>query len=74
MIVSTMNIDKDTQEMKIYFKETNYCVRTAITYQTWKMYCEINGLPEKEIFDMQVIDLSKFSERDKQAIEDLLAL
>lgn len=74
MIVSNISIDKDTQEMKIYFKDTNYCVRTPITYQTWKMYCEINGLPLKEIVDMQVVDLSKFSERDKQSIEDLLAL
>jgi len=74
MTVSTINIDKDTQEFLIYFKEYDYCVRTKISYQTWMMYCEINSLPEKEIFDMQVIDLKRFSERDKQAIEDLLAL
>ena len=74
MIVSTMNIDKNTQEFLIYFKEYDYCVRTPITYQTWKMYCDINGFPPERIYDLQVIDLSKFSERDMQAIEDLLAL
>jgi hypothetical protein len=43
MIVS--NITLDNGVVSIYFKHTDYCVRTELTFNTYRMYCEFNNLP-----------------------------
>jgi len=43
MIVS--NITLDNGVVSIFFKHTDYCVRTELTFNTYRMYCEFNDLP-----------------------------
>lgn len=43
MIVS--NITLDNGVVSIFFKHTDYCVRTELTFNTYRMYCEFNNLP-----------------------------
>lgn len=45
MTVSNIMLDRDTNEVKLYFKEHDYCVRTKLTFNTYRMYCEFNNIP-----------------------------
>ena len=39
------NVLLDNGVVSIYFKHTDYCVRTELTFNTYRMYCEFNKIP-----------------------------
>lgn len=41
-------IDRDNQEIKLYINHS-YCVRTPLTWQSYKMYCEFNNIAVVEM-------------------------
>jgi hypothetical protein len=44
MTVSDITFNRESHEIKLYFKEHNYDVTTAVTHITWRMYCEFNNI------------------------------
>lgn len=48
MTVSDITFNRESQEIKLYFKETNYGVTTAVTHTSWRMYCEFNNIGQLE--------------------------
>ena len=57
MVVSNITMNRETQEIKLYFKEHDYCVTTQLTWQTWRMYCEFNNIPMKE-YELITVDIN----------------
>ena len=57
MVVSNITMNRETQEIKLYFKEYDYCVTTQLTWQTWRMYCEFNNIPMKE-YELIAVDIN----------------
>jgi hypothetical protein len=56
MIVS--NITLDNGVVSIYFKHTDYCVRTELTFNTYRMYCEFNNIPMVEERELITVNLN----------------
>jgi hypothetical protein len=44
MKVSNIILDKEANEIKIYFEHSNYCLNTAITLQSISLYYEFNNI------------------------------
>ena len=42
MEATAILLDRENQEIKIYFGHTNYCVSAPLTYQNFKLYCYFN--------------------------------
>lgn len=56
MVVSNIMLDRDSQEIKLYFREHDYCVRTKITASTYRMYCEFNNIPRYDVGEVVAVD------------------
>lgn len=57
MEVSNIILDKENQEIKVYFKHTDYCVSTKITFNTYRMYCEFNNLRIAKPIEVGMIEI-----------------
>lgn len=58
MEATAILLDKENQEIKIYFGHTNYCVNAPLTWQNYNLYCYFNNI-EIERGEMIVVDISK---------------
>jgi hypothetical protein len=52
MTVSNIILDRESNEIRFYFKETDYCIKTDITYSTWRMHCEFNNIDRIEVIEL----------------------
>ena len=39
------NITLENGVISVYFKHTDYCIKTECTFKAYRMYCEFNNLP-----------------------------
>lgn len=44
MKVSNVLLDKETNEIQIFFEHTDYCVRAPLTWHNIKLYEEFNNI------------------------------
>jgi hypothetical protein len=44
MEATTILLDKENQEIKIFFGHTNYCVSAPLTWQNYNLYCYFNNI------------------------------
>jgi hypothetical protein len=58
MQVSNIMLDRDSQEIKLYFKEHDYCVRTKITPSTYRMYCEFNNIEKLDVGEVVAVNIN----------------
>lgn len=64
-------LDRDTNEVKLYFKEHDYCVRTELTFNTYRMYCEFNNIPM--VLDRELITVNLNTSPWNDTLEELVA-
>jgi hypothetical protein len=70
MEVSNITLDRESNEIRFYFKETDYCVRTDLTHTTYRMYCEFNSIDRLEVIEIVPVTRIKWS----SDLENLVAL
>lgn len=58
MEATAILLDKENQEIKIFFGHTNYCVRAPLTWQNYELYCYFNNI-EIDRGELITIDLDK---------------
>ena len=73
MQVSNITLNRETREIKLYFKEHDYCVTTEITWQTYRMYCEFNNI-EMEKPELITVDINAMKEKLNNQFSELVAL
>ena len=44
MEATAILLDKENQEIKIFFGHTNYCVHAPLTWQNYNLYCYFNNI------------------------------
>jgi len=60
MEVSNIILDRESNEIRFYFKETDYCVTTDITYNTWRMHCEFNNIDRLKVIELVAVTRIKW--------------
>ena len=58
MEATAILLDKENQEIKIFFGHTNYCVHAPLTWQNYNLYCYFNNITI-ERGELITIDLDK---------------
>lgn len=71
MEATAILLDKENQEIKIFFGHTNYCVHAPLTWQNYNLYCYFNNIT---IERAELITISLDSLISNKNIEDLVAL
>jgi len=44
MEATAILLDKENQEIKIFFGHTNYCVTAPLNWQNYELYCYFNNI------------------------------
>lgn len=44
MEATAILLDRENQEIKIFFGHTNYCVTAPLTWQNYNLYCYFNNI------------------------------
>jgi len=61
MEVSNIILDRESNEIRFYFKEHNYCVTTDLTHITYRMYCEFNNIDKLEMIEVVAVTRIKWN-------------
>jgi hypothetical protein len=65
MEATAILLDRENQEIKIYFGHTNYCVNAPLTYQNYQLYCYFNNIEKPELITIDLDKLVNKSDIDK---------
>jgi len=65
MEATAILLDRENQEIKIYFGHTNYCVHAPLTYQNYQLYCYFNNIKKPELITINLDKLVNKSDIDK---------
>lgn len=65
MEVTAIILDKENQEIKIYFGHTNYCVNAPANWQNLALYREFNNIKGPELIFIDINKLMDNREFDK---------
>lgn len=68
MEATAILLDRDNQEIKIYFGHTNYCVNAPLTYQNFKLYCYFNNIKGPEL---EIIELKPLNDDQKKILDNI---
>jgi hypothetical protein len=68
MEVSNIILDRESNEIRFYFKETDYCVTTDLTHTTYRMYCEFNNIDKLEVIEVVAVTRIKWNNDSSELI------
>lgn len=76
MEATAILLDKENQEIKIYFGHTNYCVHAPLNWQNYNLYCYFNNIkgPELEIIELKPLTVDKKQRLDNINFSELISL
>lgn len=61
MEVSNIILNRECNEIRFYFKESDNCVTTDLTHITYRMYCEFNNIDKLEVIEIVPVTRIKWS-------------
>ncbi len=68
MEVSNITLDRESNEIRFYFKESNHCVTTDLTHITYRMYCEFNNIDKLEVIEVVAVTRIKWNNDSSELI------
>ena len=76
MEATAILLDRENQEIKIYFGHTNYCVHAPLTSENYNLYCYFNNIkgPELEIIELKPLTVKQKEFLDSFDCSELISL
>ena len=76
MEATAILLDRENQEIKIYFGHTNYCVSAPLTSENYNLYCYFNNIkgPELEIIELKPLTVKQKEFLDSFDFSELISL
>ena len=76
MEVTAIILDRQNQEIKIYFGHTDYCVNAKLDWKSYKLYCHFNNIkgPELEIINLNPLTVEQKKRLNSLNLDELVCL